>query len=180
MTIHIHHPWHGFAQLLCQLCRTTSVRTCGSSNTNNKSYMQFMLTPTMTNPTPSVQSKIYAGRAMLAVVMWSWGRATGGANANNGISTAPLRASQTIRCHSTNHAHTSRVDKPGWLSRILLTSNFDSAQKNGVRPPTNNTGSHNVTSTQRNYNDCTSTQGENGQGRLRAVLQAGFVATRQV
>ncbi len=36
------------------------------------------------------ESKIYAGWATLAVVMWSWGRATGGANANKGVSTAHM------------------------------------------------------------------------------------------
>jgi hypothetical protein len=52
------------------------------------------------------ESKIYAGWATLAVVMWSWGslgRATGGANANKGVSTGPLRPSQTTWYHSTIH-----------------------------------------------------------------------------
>ena len=59
-----------------------------------------------------VKSKIYAGWATLAVVMWSWGRATGGANANKGVSTAPLRPSQTTWYHSTIHFVHSYDDKP--------------------------------------------------------------------
>ena len=53
--------------------------------------------------TAAKESKIHAGWATLAVVMWSWGRATGGANANKGVSTAPLRPSQATWYHSTIH-----------------------------------------------------------------------------
>jgi hypothetical protein len=65
------------------------------------------------------------GWATLAVVMWSWGRATGGANAtrNKGVSTAPLRPSQTTWYHSMTHTNSTiqARKKVGTYSRVLGT-----------------------------------------------------------
>jgi hypothetical protein len=63
--------------------------------------------------TPTMKSKIYAGWATLAVVMWSWGRATSGANANKGVSTAPLRPSQPTWYHSTIHCEAVGTEVTG-------------------------------------------------------------------
>ncbi len=60
---------------------------------------------TTTAPTP----KIYAGWATLAVVLWSCGRPTGGANTSKGVCRAPLRPSQN-RIVPQYHSRSARLN----------------------------------------------------------------------